>query len=150
MLLVGLIFVLAGLSINPATNCDEDGNCAPWLVYAALLMGIAACVGAIRMLWMNPQRGSYVDRDRGELIWWTNLRQDPDLGSLDEAVHRIPIAAISRIKIDYTGDNSDIFLYDAKGQELSFPGSDVIPMRNREWINALVALFPHIQLEMTG
>ena len=99
---------------------------------------------------MNPQRGSYVDRDRGELIWWTNLRQDPDLGSLDEAVHRIPIAAISRIKINYTGDNSDIFLYDAKGQELSFPGSDVIPMRNREWINALVALFPHIQLEMTG
>jgi hypothetical protein len=35
LLAVGLVFVYAGATVDPATNCSWGGECAPWLVPVA-------------------------------------------------------------------------------------------------------------------
>ena len=43
VLAFGAFFMFTGLTVDPATNCDESGrHCAPWLVYVALGMGVLA------------------------------------------------------------------------------------------------------------
>ena len=45
MLLVGAMFVYAGLTLDPASNCDASGRqCAPWLVPVAFFMGVVFAV----------------------------------------------------------------------------------------------------------
>lgn len=39
LFLFGLAFMLAAFQVNPAENCSESGECAPWLVPAARALG---------------------------------------------------------------------------------------------------------------
>ena len=41
MFVVGAIFVFAGLTIDPQDNCNDAGECAPWLVPVAFVLGAA-------------------------------------------------------------------------------------------------------------
>ena len=47
LLAFGLVFAFAGATIDPATNCDESGACAPWLVPVAFWMGVLATVAGL-------------------------------------------------------------------------------------------------------
>ena len=62
VLLFGAFFMLAGLTVDPATNCDESGRqCAPWLVYVALGMGVLAVAAGVGLWGANRRWGSRLD-----------------------------------------------------------------------------------------
>jgi hypothetical protein len=72
MFIVGAVFVFAALSIDPQDNCNEAGECAPWLVPIAFVMGAVVGIGGLAQLIANPRRGSRVDPETGALLWWQN------------------------------------------------------------------------------
>lgn len=141
--LVGVAFVYAGATVNPAENCSEGGECAPWLVPVAFVMGVVAVFAAIGMLWANPRRGSRVDLATRTLIWWND--------ELSKGEHRIPLDLIGTVRVRYGIDERHIFLFDRQGQPISFPRDEVTPYTRREdWARALAAQALHIRVEVVG
>lgn len=55
LLLLGVVFFLAGLTIEPSSNCSDGGECAPWLIYVALFLGALVLLGTISALVVNGQ-----------------------------------------------------------------------------------------------
>jgi hypothetical protein len=140
---VGLVFAYAGATIDPASNCSEGGECAPWLVPVAFIMGVAAVLAGIGMLWANPRWGCRVDVSTRMLVWWND--------NLAPGEHRIPLDLIGTVRVRYGIDERDIFLFDRQGQPISFPRDEVTPYTRREdWARALAALAPHIKVEVIG
>ncbi|QGP80867.1 hypothetical protein [Sphingobium sp. CAP-1] len=142
MLAVGLAFAWAGSSIDPLTNCSEDGECAPWLVPLAKWMGIVFAAAAAGHLWVNPRRGSAIDPESGDLLWWQNrLAGSPgDYG-------RIHPSRIGRIRILSDSDSDSIHLYDLDGARLPYFDTEVIPWPYDRWAARLAAQWPHIRVE---
>lgn len=138
---VGLVFAYAGGTIDPASNCSESGECAPWLVPIAFVMGVAAFFAGIGMLWANPRWGSRVDLTSRVLIWWN------DQSSQGE--HHIPLDSIGTIRIKYGIEERNVFLLDREGQPIPFPRDEVTPYARREdWARTVAALAPHIKVEI--
>jgi hypothetical protein len=138
---VGLVFTYAGATVDPARNCSEGGECAPWLVPVAFVMGVVAVFGGIGMLWANPRWGSRVDMSTRMLVWWND--------NLAPGEHRIPLDLIGTVRVKYGIDERDVFLFDRQGQPLSFPRDEVTPYSRREdWARALAAEAPHIRVEI--
>lgn len=136
-LIVGLMFAYAGYAVDPASNCDEAGNCAPWLVPVAWVMGTLATFALLRYLWINPHRGSYVDTATDELVWWTSNPAKTERHSLSD---------ISRIRIDLGSDSDDIHLYDGTGTRFGFAGTEVIPWPYERWAERIAGRAPHIDV----
>ena len=140
---VGLVFTYAGATIDPASNCSEGGECAPWLVPVAFVMGVVAFFAGIGMLWANPRWGCRVDMSTRMLVWWND--------NLAPGEHRIPLDLIGTVRVKYGTDERDIFLFDRLGQPISFPRDEVTPYTRREdWARALAAQAPHIRVEVIG
>lgn len=142
--LVGVAFLWASLVVEPEDNCSEGGECAPWLVPVAGVMGALALAGAIGSLLANSRRGSRLDFSAGTLDWWQGLtdRQPGDHGS-------IPLSEISRISIRPRDDNSDLVsLYDRQGERLPFFDSEVIGISPVDWARNLVRHVPAITLDL--
>lgn len=140
VLAVGLVFVFAGATIDPATNCDESGECAPWLVPVAFWMGvIAALSGAIGLI-RNPRRGSRINARTGELMWWNEVHASAS-GSLN-------LADVSIIRVDNSSDSSTVNLLGGRGEILPFGGVEVVPWRLEEWARGVARLQPHIRVEL--
>ncbi len=140
LLAFGLVFVFAGASIDPATNCDESGECAPWLVPVAFWMGVfAALSGAIGLI-RNFRRGSGVNVRTGELKWWNEIHASAS-GSLN-------LADVSVIRVDASSDSSTVKLLTEQGQLLPFGGTEVVPWRLEEWARGVARLQPHIRVEL--
>lgn len=142
MLLVGLMFAWAGAIIDPASNCNEAGECAAWLVPVAKWMGFALAVMGASQLWVNPRRGSRLDRQTGELSWWQDRTT---LFAGKEG--RIPGSQIGAVRIVAKDDGKDeIHLYDLADQRQAYFDSEVVPDPER-WAEQLVERWPHIRLE---
>lgn len=146
MLAVGLGFAWAGSTIDPATNCDESGECAPWLVPVAQWMGYAFSLAGFGVLWANPRRGSRIDPVTGDLIWWQGRVGS---GAGDEG--RIHPSQIGRIRIVRESESEDqLHLYDRAGERQPYFDAEVVPWRSEQWAERLVREWPHILLEVEG
>lgn len=145
LLLIGLAFVYAGFAIDPASNCSEDGQCAPWLIHMAATLGIAATLGGLALLVKNPARGSRVDLSANRLDWWQN-RYAASKGHY----RSIALNQIARIRIRRDSDGDDISLYDRSGQRLPFFDREVIAGPPERWAEQLRGVVPGISLEIDG
>ena len=140
VLAVGLMFVFAGATIDPATNCDSSGECAPWLVPVAFWMGVIAAVSGAVGLIRDPRRGSRINARTGELMWWNEVHASAS-GSLN-------LADVSIIRVDTSSDSSTVQLLGGKGELLPFGGTEVIPWKLEEWARGVARLQPHIRVEL--
>lgn len=146
ILLFGAVFLYAGLTIDPQSNCSEGGECAPWLVPIAAVIGALATVTAAARLLANTRRGSRIDPDTGELVWWQN-RASGHPGDHG----RIHPQEISRIRIVKESESTDgVHLYDRDGVRQAYFDADVLPWQIEEWAERLVARWPHIALVIEG
>lgn len=141
LLLVGAVFWITGMTLDPATNCSTDGECAPWLVPLAAAMGALALGSGAAMLIANPRRGSRIDPATGMLHWWT-WRRGPRHAA-EEGV--VALADIHRIRVVTTSDSDHIYFYGSDGL-LPVPDGEIIPWPYQEWARRLVAAHPHIEL----
>ncbi|WP_334179101.1 hypothetical protein [Pseudoxanthomonas sp.] len=121
MLLVGAMFVYAGLTIDPASNCDASGRqCAPWLVPAAFFMGVALAGSALAMLVHARNWGSRLDIQARTLWWWDN--------AMGSGEHAIALDDIARIRVQRPEENADrIFPYRHDGTLSHFPSECSVP-----------------------
>ena len=143
LLAVGGVFAWAGLTIDPATNCSESGECAPILVPIAAGMGLIAILSALAQLFANPSRGSELDLEAGRLRWWQG-RTSGHRGDCGE----IDLADISLLRIRTVEDSSDLVsLFDHTGERQPFFDSEVLPMRFGAWLEHLTRAAPHIRVE---
>jgi hypothetical protein len=145
LLIVGVVFYLVGTSIDPAMNCSEDGECAPWLVPLAAGAGVLAMLGGGAMLIANPCRGSRVDPVTGRLHWWRWRRKPSD--PADEG--SVAIADIAVIKVVNTSDSDHVHCFDKSGHRLPVPDSEVMPWPYEDWAKQLAAIYPHIAVQIT-
>ena len=141
MLLVGAVFVYGGFTIEPATNCNDSGECAPWLVPLGGVMGLGVVAMALGPLLANPQRGIMLDPATDELVWWQNrtARHPGDEG-------RIAPEQIARIRYVSQGDATEIHVYDRQGNRLPYLDEEVIPGWPLTWARHMVGRWPHIVL----
>lgn len=140
ILAIGLVFVFAGATIDTATNCDDSGECAPWLVPVAFWMGVLASVAGLMGLIRNPRRGSRINARTGELMWWNEIHASAS-GSLN-------LADVSVIRVDTSSDSSTVKLLGGQGELLPFGGVEVVPWRLEEWARGVARLQPHIRVEL--
>lgn len=144
--LVGIGFAWAGSVIDPATNCNGSGECAPWLVPVAKWMGIVFAMAGAGQLWANPGRGSRIDPATGDLLWWQRR-----IGARGGDEGRIHPSRISRIEIVRQDDSADaVHLFDACGDRLAYFDEEVIPWPQDRWARRLTEAWPHIRLEVRG
>lgn len=143
MLLVGAVFVYGALTIDPASNCNESGECAPWLVPLAGLVGALFGAMGLANLLSNPGRGSHFDADAGRLEWWQNRYSGTagDGGS-------IALNQIGRIRIKRDSEGDEISLYDSADERLHFFDSDVIRENPGKWAEKVRELVPEIPLQI--
>lgn len=141
MLLVGMLFAYAGFTIDPARNCSSGGECAPWLVPLATVVGLGLTAIALGTLVANPRRGCRYDEASGELVWWQNrtLVHSGDGGRIDPD-------QIGQIRIIRDSDYTEVHVYDHAGQRLAYLDAEVIPWPYERWAEHLMASWPHIEL----
>ncbi len=139
MLIVGVIFTWLSFVTDPRMNCDEAGNCTAWPVFIARALGLFTGLGAISLLIGNHPRGSGVDMQNGELVWWYGRHA---------GFHRHALSNVSRIRVDLESESDDIHLYDGAGERIGFTGTEVIPWPYQDWATRLTERYPHIKLEI--
>lgn len=144
MFVVGLGFLAAGLTVDPADNCSEDGrDCAPWLVPIAKWMGVIVALMGAGQLAANTRRGSRIDPETGDLLWWQNRT-----ATHSRQEGRIHPSQISRIRIARSDDGADqISLFDLEGNRQFWFDAEVIPWPQDRWIARFAAEWPHIRVE---
>ena len=142
MFLIGSVFVYAGFTIDPASNCSDGGECAPWLVPLAAVLGMAFCLGGLAQLISNAARGSRIDAAAGRLDWWQNRYpgRPGDCGT-------IALDQIDRILIKRDSEDTDISLYDRQGERLAFFDTEVIGQSAESWAGRVRELVPGIRVE---
>ncbi|CAN5175777.1 hypothetical protein BH10PSE13_BH10PSE13_03870 [soil metagenome] len=146
ILLVGLVFAWAGSVVDPATNCDESGECAPWLVPVAKWTGIIFAMAGAGQLWANPSRGSRIDAATGDLVWWQRR-----IGTRGGDEGRIHPSRIARIEIVRQSDSADaVHLFDCNGERLAYFDEEVIPLQQERWTKRLTEAWPHILVNVRG
>lgn len=144
LFLVGAVFLYGGSIVDPATNCDPSGReCAPWLVPIAKWLGAVFGLIGLGHLIANPSRGSQIDLETGDLVWWQNR-----FGRKGGKEGRIHPSQISRIRIVPQSDNMDeVHLYDLDGVRQAYFDGEVIPSPFEAWAKKLAAKWPHIRVE---
>ena len=143
MFIVGAVFMFAGLTVNPQDNCGANGECAPWLVPIAFVMGAAIGLSGLGMLMANPNRGSQIDPDTGDLVWWQGR-----VGKSGGDEGRIHPTQIGKLRIVRQDDSDDeVHLYDLEGNRLFWFDQEVIPWPYERWAERLAARWPHIEVD---
>ena len=144
MLLVGAMFVYAGLVVDPASNCDASGReCAPWLVPVAFVMGVVLAGSALAMLVHARRWGSRLDIEARTLWWWDNA-----VGPGERA---IALDDVARIRVQRPEESEDrVFLYRQDGTLLPFPSERSVPYDAIQWARDLAEHFPHIAVDVEG
>jgi hypothetical protein len=144
MFIGGAIFVFAANQVDPATNCDEAGNCAPFLVYLAFGFGAIFAAFGLRLLLLNPNRGSAVDKTAGEFVWWRH--RIGDTGGTQGRTNGQNIARIRIAKREESGDG--LHIYDQQGERLFLFEASVVPDDVEAWARAMADYWPHIEIEI--
>ena len=148
MLIAGLAFMIIGLKQDAAQNCDEAGNCAPWLVYAAVVIGFIFAIGGAILLIKDNRHGSYVDLEANELVWWTQLPRRVTLELEANYFRRILLSDVAKVKLNLRNDDDRVSLLNRSGLEIPFAGTAVIRSNAKGWAEELSRRFPHIAIEI--
>jgi hypothetical protein len=144
LLAFGAAFFVSTLFVAPSTNCDNQGDCAPWLVIVARGLGGLATIIAISYLWTNPSRGCRIDPVSGDIVWWQGRTR-----AENEKSARIHPLAVGMIRIDRSSERSDeIHLFNMAGERQPYFDANVLPWQFEGWIADLTACFPHIVVEV--
>lgn len=144
MFVVGAVFVFAAFSVDPQKNCGSNGECAPWLVPIAFVMGALVGLSGLGMLMANPNRGSRLDPDTGELVWWQNR-----YGTKGGDEGRIAPEEISLIRIDRRSESkNEVHLYNREGERQFYFDEEVIGWDPERWGEAMRERWPHIAVEV--
>lgn len=140
----GLVFLWAGSTVDPAENCSDDGReCAPWLVPLAQGFGALVALGAALNMLANPNRGSLIDPETGDLVWWQGR-----IGTSGGDEGRIHPSRIGKLRIVRQNESADaVHLYDCDGNRLFWFSEEVIPWPHDRWAEQLAAHWPHIEIE---
>ena len=140
--IVGACFMFGGATIDPADNCNSSGECAPWLVPLAFVVGAVFGLGGFAQLLANPRRGSRIDPETGALTWWQNR-----VGKSDGDSGHIAPSDIGSIRIVKQSEGSDeVHLYDLKGNRQFYFDEEVIPHDQDRWTKAMTDRWPHIEV----
>lgn len=142
ILLVGLGFLAAGATVDPAANCDESGRqCAPWLIPVAFWMGVVGTSMGLGLLAFNRKRGSRLDFAQRRLFWWDS--------AVSGDTHSIALDDVARIRVQQVSESDDrIFFYGHDGELMRFPDERAIPYDMERWARDLAVHFPHISVEI--
>jgi hypothetical protein len=135
--LLGAVFFLAPLAVDPARDCVAY-PCEAWLHRGAMALGLLFCVGALTALWRNHEWGSRVDLDARAIVWRYGPAPAPE--------HRIALDDIAVIRLDDTCEGLGLWLKDRDGKVLSIP-DECVPQPPADWAAALMRVAPHIRLE---
>ena len=144
VLLVGLGFLWAGATVDPASNCDPSGReCAPWLIPIAFLMGGVGTAMGLGFLAFNRKWGSRLDMAQRRLFWWDSL--------VSADTHSIALDDVARIRVQQHSESSDlVFLYDRANALIRFPEERAVAYNPEQWARDLASHFPHINVEVEG
>lgn len=146
MLAVGIAFSVAGWTVDPRDNCSEDGECAPWLVPVAAVLGLGAVLMGAGALLANVSRGCRYDAATGTLHWWQGRSRKA--GQATGGVGGcIALDRVAVVRLASDSDSSTISLYDCNGARLPHFDADVVPWPHEHWVEALIELAPHIRIE---
>lgn len=140
LLAFGLVFACAGATIDPATNCSDSGECAPWLVPVAFWMGVLAFAAGLIGIVRDFRRGSCINARTGELVWWNEVHAS--------ASGRLKLSDVSIIRVDASSESTTVLLLDRQGKLLPFAGVEVLPGRLEQWARGVAKLQPHIRVEL--
>ena len=142
ILLVGLGFLYAGATVDPATNCDESGReCAPWLIPVAFWMGIVGTSMGLGLLAFNRKWGSRLDLGRRTLTWWDS--------AVSAERHDIALDDVARIKVQRFSESNDrMFFYDKHDAWIRFPEERGVPYDAERWARDLAVHYPHITVDV--
>lgn len=100
-------------------------------------MALAAVIALAR----NIERGSRLDRESGDLVWWQNrTRRSAGQGG------RIALARIAEIRIDRSSDSDRLRLIDVAGRPVPGFDEEAVPLPHRGWAEALVQHAPHVRI----
>jgi hypothetical protein len=143
MFVIGAVFAYAGWTVDPLDNCNDSGECAPWLVPLAFVLGAGLGLAGLAQLLANPQRGSRIDPATGHLTWWQN-RTATHAG---DHGHIAP-TQIGLIRVVPQDDSADaVHLYDLAGERQHFFDEEVIG-DPRAWAQAMKQRWPHIRVRL--
>lgn len=145
VLALGALFLLAGVTADPTTNCSEGGECAPWLVPIAAVIGLGAMAMGAGALTANVSRGCRYDPLTRELSWWQGRRR----GRGGES-GRIAVDEIGVVRLQTDSDSSAISLYDRRGERLPWFDAEVVPWPHERWVEKLLREAPAIRVERNG
>lgn len=145
LLALGLVFLAAGWTVDPQTNCSEGGECAPWLVPVAAVIGLGATLTASGALIANVSRGCRYDPAKRELSWWQGRR-----GGAGGYGGRISVDCIGHVLLKSDGDGTSLSLYDRDGARLPHFDEEVMPWPCEWWVERLVREAPDIRTERFG
>ena len=140
LLAFGLVFACAGATIDPAANCSDSGECAPWLVPVAFWMGVLAFAAGLIGIVRDFRRGSCINARTGELVWWNEVHAS--------ASGRLKLSDVSIIRVDASSESTTVLLLDRQGKLLPFAGVEVLPGRLEQWARGVAKLQPHIRVEL--
>lgn len=140
LLAFGLVFACAGATIDPATNCSDSGECAPWVVPVAFWMGVLAFAAGLIGIVRDFRRGSCINARTGELVWWNEVHAS--------ASGRLKLSDVSIIRVDASSESTTVLLLDRQGKLLPFAGVEVLPGRLEQWARGVAKLQPHIRVEL--
>lgn len=144
MFVIGAIFVFAALNVYPQENCGANGECAPWLLPIAFAMGAVLSLSGLGALMANPSRGSRIDPDSGELVWWQNR-----YGARGGDEGRIAPEQISLIRIDRGGEGKNqVHLYNREGARQFYFDEEVIGWDTERWSEVMRDRWPHIAVDL--
>jgi hypothetical protein len=136
MLVGGLVFVVASLSVDPAVHCRESG-CPQWLIWSAFGLGALFAAGGAAALLRNAEWGSRIDHAKRQLVWWQ---------CVPPVVEKtIAIDDIREIRIDTSSDSNTLRLVDSAGKFILFSGS-CVPSGYGVWADQLARRYPHIKV----
>ena len=144
LFLVGVILWYAGATVDPLANCNESGECAPWLVPIAYGLGVLFAAAGLGLLYANPRCGHTIDPASGDLAWWQKR-----IGSRPGDEGRIHPSMIGSIAIDHSDDGeAQVHLFDLEGNRQAFFDGEVIPAPYEAWARKLQRQWPHIRIDV--
>ena len=144
MFVIGAFFVFAALSVDPQKNCNSSGECAPWLLPIAFVMGAVLGLSGLATLMANPNRGSRIDPATGELVWWKNR-----YGANGGDERRTAPEQISLIRIDRGSEGkNEVHLYNRGGERQFYFDEEVIGWDTERWSETMRERWPHIKVDL--
>jgi len=137
IMILGLIFTLGSLAIDPATHCVEYA-CPLWLRALGGGLGLLFFTGAAHAVVRNFQFGSRLDVEKRALVWWEGIPPVQE--------QALPMDQVKAVVIDSFSDNHRLYFLDVHGESIRI-SNQCIPTPYEQWAAEVRRLFPHVEIQ---